>query len=692
MDAAEQIVALGYARTALSQLPRRSRRAGAIFAWLTRFQDALGLAPRGTGAREDGQNDLFAAVGGAGPDATEWRAMLRRIEARTGRGRRQRSAIALRLEGVARAVGLDEVETALLGLAARYRLHRPVERLWDTVSDAMGSAMRLSADAALMSLFTGLPEASIERRLAPGGTLRAAGLLTIDADGELIVLDRLRRHLSDALGIPPGGCGADSGEALLGRPLPPSLTLEDFAHLGESAQHAVEILAGALRTRRPGTHILLYGPPGTGKTELCKTLAAAVGAPLFAVGEAATDGHEPGRSERLAELRLAQRLLGGGSPALLLFDEAEDLFDHGLSGLLQGRGGSRAHVLRVLETTPVPVLWTTNALAPLGPAVIRRMTFAIELRVPDVAVRTRLWSRELARHGVAMADTEVAELAREVAAPPSVAAAAVSAAALTGGGAAAVRRGVIAVAKAMGAGRLPAAAGLAPEGFDPALANADVDLAALADRLSAPEAPRAVSLLLSGPPGTGKSAFARALAERMGLVPLIKRASDLLSRWVGGSEQAIAATFQEAAEEGRFLILDEADGLLGDRRGAAHAWEITQVNELLTWMEHHPLPFVCTTNLPERLDPACLRRFLIRIRFAPLRPAQARAAFRHHFGLEPPSALASLPPLVPADFALVSRRAALLGVSSDATALLRLLEEEALARPGATAPVGFHLQ
>ncbi|MFQ3623619.1 MAG: hypothetical protein SNJ73_08745, partial [Acetobacteraceae bacterium] len=140
MDAAEQIVALGYARTALSQIPRRSRRAGAIAGWLARFQDALGLAPRAARLREDRQDDLFGGAGGSAPDATEWRAILKRVEARAGRGprrrqsqvgtfrvearagrgRRQRSAIALRLEGVARAVGLDEAETALLGLAARY--------------------------------------------------------------------------------------------------------------------------------------------------------------------------------------------------------------------------------------------------------------------------------------------------------------------------------------------------------------------------------------------------------------------------------------------------------------------------------------------------------------------------------------------------------------------------------------------
>lgn len=688
MDAGEQTIALDYAKNALAQVPRRSRRATAVAAWITRYQDALGLAPRAARELDPRQDELFAE---GALDAAAWKLIQRRIEARTTKARRAVSAITLRLNAVTRAVGLDEAEAAILGLAVRYRLHRPVERLWDMVSDAMGGAMRLSADAPMIALLTGLPQATVERRLAPTGTLRAAGLLTVDGDGELLVLERLKRQLSDALGIPPSSTQI-AGEALLGRPLAASLTMEDFAHLGEAAGHSVEVLAGALRARRPGTHVLLYGPPGTGKTEFCKTLAAAVGAPLYAVGEAAEDGHEPGRTERLAELRLAQRLLAGGSPALLLFDEAEDLFDQGLAGLLNGQGGGRASLLRTLETTPVPVLWTTNSLGPLGPAVIRRMTFAIELRVPDLPVRERLWVRELARHGVVMPQPEVARLARDVPAPPAVAAAAVSAAALTGGGAEAVRRGVLAVAKAMGGGRLPPQEAAPERSFDASLANADADLASLADRLAAPDAPRAVSLLLSGPPGTGKSAFARDLALRMGLDPLVKRASDLLSRWVGGSEQAIAAAFHEAAEENRFLIIDEADGLLADRRGAAQSWEVTQVNELLTWMEHHPLPFACTTNLPERLDPACLRRFLVKVRFEALRPEQARAAFERFFGRGAPSGLADLPPLVPADFSLVARKARLLGRIEDPAALLQLLAEEATARPDATAPVGFRLR
>ena len=63
------------------------------------------------------------------------------------------------------------------------------------------------------------------------------------------------------------------------------------------------------------------------------------------------------------------------------------------------------------------------------------------------------------------------------------------------------------------------------------------------------------------------------------------------------------------------LIFDEADSLLADRRGAECSWEVSQVNEMLTWMESHPLPFVCPTNFAENLDPATQRRFTFRIRF-----------------------------------------------------------------------------
>ncbi|MCU0986661.1 MAG: ATP-binding protein [Acetobacteraceae bacterium] len=688
MDAGEQKVIIGYAQAALADLPRKSRRAGALASWVSSFEDALGLSTRAGRSNRAAQEDLFS-----GESREADAALLKRISDRLARratalSRQPRSALSARLETLSAAAGLDAAETAILGLVLRYRVHRAVERLFDLLSDAMGGEMRLTADVSLIALLLGLPTSVVERRLGPGAPLRTAGLVAVEPDGGLRVLERLRRRLGDPLDIPPASARA-AAAGLLGPSLAPSLGMAEFSHLGPSVAHAAELLAAALRTRRPGTHVLLYGPPGTGKTEFCKTLAAHVGVPLFAVAEADEEGNEPGRTERLAEMRFAQALLGAGTPALLMFDEAEDLFDGGFGGLF-GAERSRAHLLRLLETTPVPMLWTTNSVEALGPAVVRRMTFALEMRVPEAAVRTALWTRELARSGIAMESREIERLAREIPAAPAIAASAVAAAAMTGGGAEAVRLGALSVARAMCGGAMPAVEPAAEQDFDPTLTVADHDLATLTERLARPGAPRAVSLLLSGPPGTGKSAFARHLAARLGLRPMQKRASDLLSRFVGGSEKAIAAAFTEAREQGGFLILDEADGLLADRRAATQGWEVTQVNELLTWMEQHPLPFACTTNLPDRLDPACQRRFLVKIGFSALDQGRAALAWLRFFGRPAPAALRSLPPLVPADFALAARKARLMGTEGEDDALLALLRQETMAR-GAPEPIGFRL-
>jgi transitional endoplasmic reticulum ATPase len=230
-----------------------------------------------------------------------------------------------------------------------------------------------------------------------------------------------------------------------------------------------------------------------------------------------------------------------------------------------------------------------------------------------------------------------------------------------------------------------------PSGYDPALVNADQDLQALADIVARPGAPSAMSFLLSGPPGTGKSAWVRYLADRMGLEVVQKRASDLLGPFVGETEANIAAAFVEARESGAFLIFDEADSLLGDRNGAVRNWEVSQVNEMLTWMEQHPLPFACTTNLPDRLDPASLRRFLVKLRFSWLTTAQARTAFRQFFGVAPPPELDELRTLTPADFALVRRRVSLTGQGGDQEVLLRFLAAEYEGRRDACLPIGFRV-
>jgi len=113
------------------------------------------------------------------------------------------------------------------------------------------------------------------------------------------------------------------------------------------------------------------------------------------------------------------------------------------------------------------------------------------------------------------------------------------------------------------------------------------------------------------------------------------------------------------------------------------------VNEMLTWMESHALPFACTTNLADRLDRASFRRFLVKVRFDWLTQSQARLAFRRFFGLAAPAGLDGLRTLTPADFALVRRRAAVRGGETDPAALLRLLAAECEGRVGGRLQVGF---
>ena len=445
-----------------------------------------------------------------------------------------------------------------------------------------------------------------------------------------------------------------------------------------------------LSTGKPGVNILVYGPPGTGKTEFCKTLAARLGANLYTVGEE-DERCDPKRHERLQELRLSQRLLASVRGSILLFDEMEDLLSDPGSGWMPfsshgfphlRAGGSKMFLNRLLERTPAPTLWTSNSARQTCPAVLRRMTFALELRQPPSQVRARIWKRELARRAIKATEQDAHSLAKEFNVTPGVASGAIAAAGLCGGDLTAVRLGVRSLSQVIFGKKPPANQG-PPDRYDPVLIRADINPIQFADRL-AKHGGKHFSLCLQGPPGTGKSAFVRYLADRLGLQVTQKRASDLLSMWVGKTEELIAEAFAEARAEGSILVFDEADSLLADRQGAVRSWEISQVNEMLTWMEIHPLPFACTTNFGDNLDPASLRRFTFKIALDYLTPDQSQAAFRTYFALNLPPELGDLTILTPGDFAVVRRKAEILGHLQDAKALAELLRSECEAKPRTT--------
>ncbi|OYV40909.1 MAG: hypothetical protein B7Z80_03275 [Rhodospirillales bacterium 20-64-7] len=675
--ACETATLLGYAANFMKLVDPAQAEAANFISWLghnrARFKlsDELSQQPKISHRRKT----ATAPVGRRYWQALR-RTVMQRLEPPLPVG-----VVASGLEAVSAALGFDELDAALFGIIFRYGHDNALEQLFDLISIARKRPATLRRFSDNFVILTNASQQEVARRFQPGARLCASGAIRIDEDGDIQLSGRVRNLVFSC-----GETGEDMRSQLLGNPVATRLPWEAFRHLGRESEVARDLLGRAVADDERGVHILLYGPPGTGKTEFSATLAAKLGIELHVVGEADGNGEEPSRGERLSDLLLAQRV-SGGEKVLYLFDEAEDLFRPSYRGR---EPDPKIFVHRLLETAKVPMIWAANDIQAFTPAVLRRMSLCIEVKLPEAPRRAELWQELAANEGVALDAATAGDLARLIPSAPSVARTALRAARLTDGRAETARLVARGMVKAIGHGQMPKPE-VAPgeEVYDPALSRTDMDLPALVARLAGPGATRAISLLLSGPPGTGKSAFARHLAEAMGLSVLHKRGSDIFGSFVGETEHNIAAAFAEAREGEKFLIFDEVDSLLAGRERAVRNWEVSQVNEMLTWMESHPQPFACTTNLPEGLDAASLRRFLIRVNFDHLAPAQSLRLFRNAFGMEPPERLALLDRLTPADFTRLARRLTVLGESPCEHRLVALLEIEMVAREGKPRGIGF---
>ena len=638
------------------------------------------------------------------PKPTPTRRTLTRMLAQAERRAHQiqvPTTLASNVARIAALVGLSDVECRVLEFVLLMRGNQHLNQACEHVKNLDTPSL-----AHALGVILGQSPDAIRQALRGDGLLAKTGLVSVDMRSTRsldVKFDLLSNKLPYRL-IESEMQPTDWLKDMIVPSGPGHLDFEDYAHCAKALQVLRPYLRQALDQGQSGVNVLLYGPPGTGKTQLAKLLAKDLGCELFEVTTEDED-EEPISGRKRIKALSATHSLFARRQALVMFDEIEDAFnspddnDTKLSDMFKrSPGQTKGWINRLLETNQLPTLWIGNSLMGMDAAFIRRFDVVLEIPVPPQAQRERIIRN--ASCGL-LSDAAIKRIAQSEALAPAVVTRS--------------SRVIQSIATQLPEGQVtPALEQLInqtlqaqshptlarhhphslPEVYDPAFVNTDTDLLAMAAQLRQHQTGR---ICLYGPPGTGKTAYGRWLAQELGKPLHVKRASDLISMWVGETEKNLAKAFAQAEEADALLLIDEVDSFLQNREGAQRRWEVSQVNEMLTQMETFGGVFIASTNLMAGLDSAALRRFDLKLKFDYLKIQQALQLLqRHcqHMGLSEPTpqdrhALAALGQLTPGDYAAVVRQSRLRPIQS-ASHMVQALVEECALKPGAqTRSIGF---
>ena len=479
-------------------------------------------------------------------------------------------------------------------------------------------------------------------------------------------------------------------------PPEPELGLENYPHIQPSLDLLIPYLRFVHSKQKAGVNILIYGAPGTGKSQLVRVIGKSLQIPVYELDTTDEDNDPRDSKSRMTSLSLAQTYFRDQS-ALLVFDEAEDI----LAPSRYDFGTARSHkgwFNKMLENNRLPVFWISNSIGNLDPAFTRRFDFILEVPIPPRAQRSKI----LREHAGKLVSPKLIEQLSEIEnlAPAVITRARNVVHAIKNeiphkSRDAALTRVVSATLKAQGHPDItkPTIEVVQAGIYDIEYLNTTANLAQIAGNLKTYPSAR---LCLYGPPGTGKTSFGHWLAKQLGQPLIVKKASDLLDPYVGGTEEKIANSFEQAKEDGATLLIDEIDSFIRNRADAKRSWEVTQVNEMLTQIESFPGILIASTNLVDQLDPASMRRFDIKLHFGYLLPNQVGrllASYCKKLQLPAPTdkdlkIAETLETATPGDFAAAARQHRFQPFPS-ANELLAAIVEESEIKSSRTRKIGF---
>ena len=465
-------------------------------------------------------------------------------------------------------------------------------------------------------------------------------------------------------------------------------------------------------TKNPS--IFLYGRAGVGKNEIAALIAKELNKELWEIYNINDQGEI--REDRLEQFIRAQSMLNADKSVILL-DECEEFFPS-LYPKYNEDKASKNTLNKMLESVKIPSIFLSNS-ADIDPAFLRRFDIVLEIHAPTKEKKEELIQKSLKSQKIKLDSKIITQISESSLSQGVLLSACKVAKTLAKHKLStqspkerqkSIKESLIQVLnehlKLQGEKLISARVKKEQNlPYDMSLINASVDMKSLCEKIknvcgtkdskdfATTDSTQAqgIRILAYGMAGSGKSEFAKALAKELDKPIMLKKASDLLSMWLGKSEQNIAKAFSEAEQKGAILVLDEVDSFLQDRSGAYHSWEVTQVNEMLTQMESFSGIFIATTNFMTNLDKASIRRFDMKIEFKPLDSARFIKAFglyARYLGindyvafLESSSAkkeIAKLDNICFGDFALLARSARFEAITSSQQLLEKLQEESRL--------------